>query len=142
MKRTINGIAQKIEGTGRYFCQSSKKMAQQINNYIDEQIDERYENMKTGKPREDRRTREKLRFFSGIVFIGCIALLVAVPIGGIVSAAKDQIIELTIKSPDELLSNLSNDYTENYPEIQVISDDYTNTEEYEVGEIENGEISD
>ena len=128
MKRIINNIAQKMKGTSWYFCQLSKKMVLQINKYIDEQINESYESIKTGKPKQDRKTKAKLRFFSGIVFIGCVVLLVGMPVGSLVSALKDRIIESTIKSPDELLLNLSNNYIENYPEIQVIFDDYTRTE--------------
>lgn len=126
MKYTINSVAQKIKRN--VFCQSSKKMVFQINNYIDEQINEHYESMKTGIPGQDRKTRLKLCFFSSIVFIGSMALLIVMPIGSLVSVAKDQIIEWTIKSPDELLLNLSNDYIENYPEIQVVFDEYTRME--------------
>lgn len=125
MRHTTNGIAKKIKGKSLLFCKSFKNMALQINEYVDGQIDERYENMKTGKPREDRKTREKIKFLSGIVFIICIALLTAVPMGSFVAAAKGYIVEATIKNPDELLSDLSNNYTENYPEIQVVSDEYT-----------------
>ena len=63
MKRIIKNIAQKMKGTSWYFCQLSKKMVLQINKYIDEQINEIYESIKTGKPKQDRKTKAKLRFF-------------------------------------------------------------------------------
>lgn len=124
MKFRLSVIAEKIKGIFLLFCRSSKNMVLQMDEYIDDQIEERYGNMITGKPREDRKAREKVKFLSGMIFMVCIVLLLAVPFFRITAIAKSKIIEGTIKSPDEMLYNLSDNSTENYPEVEMLSGVY------------------
>ena len=123
MKNAVNQIVNGVRSFFASISHSSVQMGRQIETYVDEQIDERYENMKTGKPREDRKTRERVKFKAGIVFILCLLIILAVPVTFIFSALKGKLVEFTIKSPNEIMMNLE-DKAEIYPEIEVISGSY------------------
>ncbi len=124
MKPTLSSIVERIQGFFAFFSRSSKKMVLQVDQYVDEQIEERYTSLKTGKPREDRKMRERIKFFSGIIFLGCILLLLAAPIIHLTSAIKGKIVEATIKSPDEMVSNLTGYKQDYYSELQMFSGVY------------------
>ena len=84
MKKIVNTI---VNAVGKFFSTifgSSKMMV----NQIDQFVDEKYENMKTGKPREDRKKREKVKFFTGVVFILCLVLILAIPVSFMFSKVK------------------------------------------------------
>lgn len=124
MKNAVSNI---VNGVRHFFAsigQSSTNMGKQIGNYVDEQIDEKYESLKTGKPREDRKAREKLKFKAGIVFILCLVIILAIPVTFIFSAIKGKLVEFSIKSPNEIMMDLD-DKAEIYPEIETISGAYT-----------------
>ena len=123
MKNAVNQIVNGVRSFFASISHSSIQMGRQIETYVDEQIDERYENMKTGKPREDRKTRERVKFKAGIVFILCLMIILAVPVTFIFSALKGRLVEFTIKSPNEIMMNLE-DKAEIYPEIEEISGSY------------------
>ena len=123
MKNAVNQIVNGVRSFFASISHSSVQMGRQIETYVDEQIDERYENMKTGKPREDRKTRERVKFKAGIVFILCLLIILAVPVTFIFSALKGKLVEFTIKSPNEIMMNLE-DKAEIYPEIEEISGSY------------------
>lgn len=123
MKNAVNQIVNGVRSFFASISHSSIQMGRQIETYVDEQIDERYENMKTGKPREDRKTRERVKFKAGIVFILCLMIILAVPVTFIFSALKGKLVEFTIKSPNEIMMNLE-DKAEIYPEIEEISGSY------------------
>ena len=123
MKNAVNQIVNGVRSFFASISHSSVQMGRQIETYVDEQVDERYENMKTGKPREDRKTRERVKFKAGIVFILCLLIILAVPVTFIFSALKGKLVEFTIKSPNEIMMNLE-DKAEIYPEIEVISGSY------------------
>ena len=123
MKNAVNQIVNGIRNFFASIGHSSIQMGRQIESYVDEQIDERYKNMKTGKPREDRKTRERVKLKAGIVFILCLMIILAIPMAFIFSAVKGKLIEFSIKSPNEIMMNLDNK-AEIYPDIKVISGSY------------------
>lgn len=108
MKAALNKMVEKTQGLILKFGHTSKNMAVQVDEYIDSQIDEKYENLKTGKPREDRKKREQVRFLSSSVFLLAVTILVAVPVVGIFSTIKNSVIRHTIKSLDELATGMIN----------------------------------
>lgn len=108
MKAALNKMVEKTQGLILKFGHTSKNMAVQVDEYIDSQIDEKYENLKTGKPREDRKKREQVRFLSSLVFLLAVTILVAVPVVGIFSKIKNSVIRHTIKSLDELATGMIN----------------------------------
>lgn len=63
MKATLNKMVEKTHGLILRFGHTSKNMAVQVDEYIGSQIDERYENLKTGKPREDRKKENWYGFY-------------------------------------------------------------------------------
>lgn len=119
MKAALNKMVEKTHGLILRFGHTSKNMAVQVDEYIGSQIDERYENLRTGKPREDRKKREQVRFLSSLVFLLAVTILLAVPVVGIFSTIKNSVIRHTIKSPDELATGMINQ--EYNPEEQPIS---------------------
>lgn len=123
MKNAVNQIVNGVRNFFASISHSSIQMGRQIESYVDEQIDERYKNMKTGKPREDRKTRERVKLKAGIVFILCLLIILAIPMTFIFSAVKGKLIEFSIKSPNEIMMNLE-DKAEIYPDIEVISGSY------------------
>lgn len=120
MKAAVNKLVEKTHGFILMFSHTSKNMVVQANEYIDSQIDERYENLQTGKPREDRKKRERVRFLSSLVFLLAVTVLVAVPIIGIFSTIKSSVIKYTIKSPDELATGMVNQQEYN-PDEKMLS---------------------
>lgn len=122
MKAALNKMVEKTHGLILRFGHTSKNMAVQVDEYIGSQIDERYENLITGKPREDRKKRELVRFLSSIVFLLAVTVLVAVPVVGLFSTIKNSVIRHTIKSPDELAMGMANQ--EYNPDEQMLSDLY------------------
>lgn len=120
MKATLYKIVEKTHGLILKFGHTSKNMAMQANEYIDSQIDERYENLKTGKPREDRKKMEQVQFLSILIFLLAVAILVAVPVVGIFSTIKSSVIRHTLKSPDEMVTGMVNQQEYN-PAEQMLS---------------------
>lgn len=126
MKKIVNTI---VNAVGKVFSTifgSSKMMVNQIDQFVDEKIDEKYENMKTGKPREDRKNREKVKFFTGVVFILCLVLILAIPVSFMFSKVKRLLVEASIKTPDEITMQLGDHAEENYPDIDKVSGVYIN----------------
>ena len=126
MKKIVNRI---VNAVGKFFSTifgSSKMMVNQIDQFVDEKIDEKYENMKTGKPREDRKNREKVKFFTGVVFILCLVLILAIPVSFMFSKVKRLLVEASIKTPDEITMQLGDHAEENYPDIDKVSGVYIN----------------
>lgn len=124
MKKALDRIVKKIHDFFASDDQPFKKIVMQINQYLNEQIDELFENMKTGKPREDRKTRERVKVCTGVIFILCGAIIIAFPLTYIISVFTGKLTELSVKSPNEIIMDLD-DRVENYPEVEMIPGIYT-----------------
>lgn len=126
MKKRVNTI---VNAVGKLFSTlfgTFKMMVNQIVQFVDEKITEKYENMKTGNPRKDRKNREKVKFFSGVVFVLCLVFILAIPISYMFFKVKRLLVEASIKTPDEISMQLGDHAEENYPEIDKLSGVYIN----------------
>ena len=123
MKNIVNQIATRIRKSFISMGQFSLNMGKQIETFIDKQVDTYFENMKTGDSGEDEKIKERTKFKASIVFILCFVIILAVPISFAFSTAKAKLVELTIKSPNEIMMNLE-DKVEMYPVVDMAAGFY------------------
>ena len=123
MQNAMNQMANSIRNFFVLIGNSFMKMGKQIENYVDEQIEERYQNMRTGKFGEDEKIRAGIKLKAGIVFIFCLIVILTITVTFIFSLAKDKLDEITIKSPNEIMMNLD-DKAEMYPVVEVAAGFY------------------
>lgn len=101
-----------------------KTMVKEIDKTIDEKIEKKYEDLKTGVLQEDIKKRNKVRFYTGVIFILCLVIIVMIPITFVFAKVKQFVIETSIKSPNEIVLRLQDENIENYPEVDESADDY------------------
>lgn len=101
-----------------------KTMVKEIDKTIDEKIEKKYEDLKTGVLQEDIKKRNKVRFYTGVIFILCLVIIVMIPITFVFAKVKQFVIETSIKSPNEIVLRLQDENIENYPEVDESTDDY------------------
>ena len=132
MKKENSRINQYIQNISTSVGSAIKEMVIKIDGYIEERIETWFVQMETDQRYDNRRLRERAQFGSAIVFIGCIILFIAIPLTGIFSVVKGEMIEHSIKSPNEIMLSLE-DEAEFYPEIEVISGEYNSERRQESG---------
>lgn len=101
-----------------------KTMVKEIDKTIDEKIEKKYEDLKTGVLQEDIKKRNKVRFYTGVIFILCLVIIVMIPITFVFAKVKQFVIETSIKSPNEIVLRLQNENIEDYPDVDESTGDY------------------
>lgn len=105
-----------------------KDIAVQVDQYVDKKIDKAYDAIKIEK-------RPKVKFFTGIIIMVCLVIILLVPITYTFTKLKTKLMEHSIKSPDQIMRDLdgcTSDF-QNYPEIDVVNSAYIDNQTETIG---------
>lgn len=105
-----------------------KDIAIQVDQYVDKKIDKAYDAIKIEK-------RPKVKFFTGLIIMVCLVIILLVPITYTFTKLKTKLIEHSIKSPDQIMRDLDGCTAnfQNYPEIDVVNSAYIDNQTENIG---------